>query len=152
MDEAGFCLFLKRSGRAPNVAQKVAVLVQRFAVYLQHQCGGKDLDEATPGDLESYVSWLEKEPKSSAKGHLHAIAYYYEFSGNSILHRAAAELRRSRITQTPLPLKSFPGVSPEHLRKLSTLGIRNAEQMLRAGRTPRDRQELAERAGPLLLV
>jgi hypothetical protein len=129
------------------VVQGVVTLVQRFADYLRSQRGGKGLDDATPEDLEAYVAWVEERPKTSAKGHLHAIAYYYEFTGNEAVRRAAGRLRQERIARAPFPLKSFRGVRPEHLRKLAALGIRSAEQMLQAGRTPQERQELAERAG-----
>jgi len=147
MDETSFRVFLKRSGRAPHMVQQVVLLVQRFAVYLQSQHEGKGLDEATPEDLAAYVSSVEEERKSSAKGHLHAIAYYYEFTGNKDLRRAAAELRRSRIEPAAFPLRSFLGVNPAHLEQLAAVGIRNAPQMLQAGRTPGDRQELATRTG-----
>ncbi|MCU0522998.1 MAG: DUF4332 domain-containing protein, partial [Anaerolineae bacterium] len=44
-------------------------------------------------------------------------------------------------------LKAFRGVRPEHLRALSSVGIRSAEQMLQAGRTSAERQALAGRTG-----
>ena len=146
MDETAFRLFLKRGGRAPNVVQEVVALVQRFAAYLQEQ-RGRELDEATPEDLIAFTSWVEQAPESSAKGHLHAIAYYYEFTGNEAVRRTAGQLRQERIAQAPLPLKAFRGVRPEHLRALSAAGIRHADQMLQAGRTPAERRALASRTG-----
>jgi hypothetical protein len=44
-------------------------------------------------------------------------------------------------------LSEFLGVNPEDVRQLNEQGIRNASQMLEAGRTPSDRAALAERAG-----
>ncbi len=147
MDEAAFRAFLKRGGRTPSMAQQVVTLVQRFADYLRSECGGRDLDEARPQDLEAYVAWVEREPKASAKGHLHAIAYYYEHRGNEELRALAGLLRQARIERPPFPLRDFRGVDPQHVERLAALGIGNAHQMLQAGRTPAARQDLAARTG-----
>ena len=147
MDESEFRAFLKRGGRSPGMVQRVMRLVQQFSTYLQDHRGGKGLDEAAPEDVESYVSWIEETPGTSAKTPLHAIAYYYEYTANEEVRRAARQLRRSRIKRAPFPLKSFRGVDPEQLERLAAVGIRNVQQMLGAGRTPHDRQELSARAG-----
>jgi hypothetical protein len=147
MDEAAFRTFLKRGGRTLSMAQQVVTLVQRFASYLQTERGGRGLDEARPEDLEAYVAWVEREPRASAKGHLHAIAYYYEHTANEELRALAGLLRGARIERPPFPLRDFRGVDPEHVERLAALGIRNARQMLEAGRTPAGRQELAARTG-----
>jgi hypothetical protein len=146
MDETAFRLFLKRGGRSPRMADSIVALVHEFAGYLREQCD-QELDAAAPQDLESYVAWVEQAPKSSAKGHLHALAYYYEFTGNEAVRSTAGRLRQERITRSSFPLKSFRGARPEHLRALAAAGIRSAEQMLQAGRTPRDRAKLAGRTG-----
>lgn len=146
MDEAAFRLFLKRRGRAPHVVQDVVALVQRFAGCLQEQ-RGKALDEAAPEDLAAYVAWLEETTGKSAKGHLHAIAYYCEFAGNKAVRAAAGRLRQERIARAAFPLKSFRGVRPEHLRALAAAGIRSAEQMLQAGRLEKLFRERCARYG-----
>ena len=71
MDEQGFREHLKRGGRSPSVANRVIEIVNEFAVYLSGI--DKDLEQATPDDLESYVTWIEQDPKVSAKKHLWAI-------------------------------------------------------------------------------
>jgi hypothetical protein len=63
------------------------------------------------------------------------------------LRNLARVLREERITRTPFVLKGFRGVNPEYVEKLAALGIRNVKQMLKAGRTRSDRQELAARSG-----
>jgi len=146
MDEPAFRLFLRRGGRAPNVVEDVVALVQRFGGYLQER-RGKGLDDAAPEDLGAYAAWVEETTGKPAKGHLHALAYYYEFTGNEAVRSEAGRLRQKRIARPSFPLKSFRGVRPEHLRALAAAGIRSAEQMLEAGRTPRDRHGLAERTG-----
>lgn len=47
----------------------------------------------------------------------------------------------------PFKLRDFRGVEAAHIEKLAALGIKNAEQMLSAGRTKEQRAELAKRAG-----
>jgi len=121
MDESEFRAFLKRGGRSPGMVQRVMRLVQQFSTYLQDHRGGKGLDEAAPEDVESYVSWIEETPGTSAKTPLHAIAYYYEYTANEEVRRAARQLRRSRIKRAPFPLKSFRGVDPEHLETVLEL-------------------------------
>jgi predicted RecB family nuclease len=46
----------------------------------------------------------------------------------------------------PFKLKDFLWVNLEYCSALGSLGVKTAEQMLIAGRTPRDRAELATRA------
>jgi hypothetical protein len=126
------------------MTDRVVSLVRDFAGYL-HAQHRKELDAASPEDVAAYAVWIEETPKTSAKGHLHAIGYYYQFTGNEAVRTAAGRLRQERIKRRLFPLKSFRGVRPEDLQALAAAGIRNAEQMLQAGRTPQDRQSLAER-------
>ena len=61
------------------------------------------------------------------------------------MHDLAANLRKQRIKQTPFPLRDFPRINPAYFEKLEAINIRNANQMLEAGKTPKKRQELATR-------
>lgn len=47
----------------------------------------------------------------------------------------------------PFKLREFRGISADHIRKLEKMGIRNAGQMLLAGRTAENRTRLAIQAG-----
>jgi len=146
MDEEGFFRFLKKGGRTPSVAREAIAAVTAFEHYLAEQ-RDKGLDEADAQDLEAYVAWLEREAKKSAKGHLHALHYYYEYIANEDMARLAGLLRQERIERAPFPLREFRGVQPEHVEKVEATGIRNADQMLAAGRTQAGREALARRAG-----
>lgn len=151
MDESEFRKFLKRGGRSQNAVNRVVGLVQEFEGYLRQ--ANKRLDQASPGDLESFVAQVESEPKISAKKHLWGIRYYYEYSSNEEMRRLAGALRQQRISRNPFALKDFRGVNPQHIAQLEAIGIQNVEHMLKAGRTPRDRQELAQKASvPLEVV
>jgi hypothetical protein len=63
------------------------------------------------------------------------------------MRELASNLRQQRIKQTQFPLKDFLKVKPAHRKKLEALGIRNANQMLMAGKTPEKRQELSTKTG-----
>ena len=66
---------------------------------------------------------------------------------NDEMRSLAGAMRAQRIKRTPFPLSKFRGVHPEYVDKLASEGIRNVAQMLEAGRTPEDRQTLAEKTG-----
>ena len=147
MDQEGFRTFLQRGGRSPSAVKRCIVYVQEFEHYLQAHAPGQVLDEAGIDELEGFVEWIEQEPKTSAKGHLWALRYYFDYVSDEGLRDHASALRQERIQRTPFPLRRFRGVDPDHAEALADLGIMNVDQMREAGRTPRDRQALAESTG-----
>ena len=79
MDSEDFGLFLKRGGRSPAAVKRCLNYAGAFESFLQERQGKEGLDQAEPEDLEAFVAWIEREPKSSAKTHLWAIRYYYQY-------------------------------------------------------------------------
>ncbi|MGD8399132.1 MAG: DUF4332 domain-containing protein [Anaerolineae bacterium] len=145
--------FLKRGGRSASARRRCVRMTGAFEAYLQQHRGGKGLDEAEAEDLEAFVAWIEREPKASAKTHLWALRYWFEFTENEELHQLAGRLRAQRITRRPFLLKDFRGVDAGHAAALAAAGIRNVKQMLEAGRTPGARKELADETGvPLAAI
>jgi len=147
MDEEGFRKHLKRGGRSPSAVERCLRYTTDFQRYLDKHPGGSDLDEADGQDLASFVAWIEREPKTSAKTHLWALRYYYEFAGNDAMRYLASALREERIKRAPILLANFRGVDPDHTNRLAAAGVKNVDQMLRTGRTRDDREGLAERTG-----
>lgn len=49
--------------------------------------------------------------------------------------------------RNPFKLREFRGVNPDHIKKLETAGIKNADQMLAAGSTQQQRAMLAKATG-----
>lgn len=147
MDEQAFRQFLKREGRSPSAIKRAVAFVKEYEGYLGARSSGKGLDEAGPEVLTAYVAWVERTVESSAKTHLWAIRYYYEWTGDGRMRQLAGELRAQRIKRKPFALGGFRGVDPSHVENLADLGIKNVEQMLQAGRTPRGRAELASQTG-----
>lgn len=147
MDEEGFKRYLKKGGRSQSAIERCANYVVDFADYLQENRDVKSIDEASEKDLESYVDWVETEPKASAKLRLWALSYYFEYTSNKGLRELASELRQQRIKRKPFKLKKFRGVNSEYAERLATVGVEDVEQMLNAGRTRVDRQKLSEKSG-----
>jgi hypothetical protein len=124
-----------------------------FEEYLQQHRGGKCLGGAGPEDLEAFVAWIEREPKASAKTHLWALRYCFEFDENQEMRQLASLLREQRIRRSPFLLKGFRGVDPGYAARLDAVGVKTVKQMLRAGRTHACRQELADATGvPLAAI
>ena len=52
-----------------------------------------------------------------------------------------------------VPIEEIEGIGPSYAEKLAALGIKTTEDLLKAGRTPEGRRELAEKTGiPLRLI
>jgi len=147
LDEEAFQKFLKRGGRSPRVAKTVIAIVLKYEQYLREERHLKGLDKAKPEDLEAFVSYADGKKKGASKKYLHGIRYYYEYTGNKKMRELASNLRQQRIKQAPFPLRDFLKINPAYIEKLEVLGIRNANQMLTAGKTPKKRQELSTKTG-----
>ena len=147
MDEQGFRQYLRRGGRSPSAVERCVRYTASFQHFLDEQGPGMDLDEAGGEELEAFVAWLESGVEASAKTHLWALRYYYDFAGKGAMSRLAASLRRQRIQRRPFGLESFRGVDPGHIARLRREGIRNVDQMLEAGRKQSQREGLASRTG-----
>ena len=145
--EETFQTFLKRGGRSQSAIKRCVAHVKEFEQYLREHQNSKALNEAGFEELESFVAWIESEPKASAKGHLWGLRYYYEYTSNQAMRDLAGELRQQRIKRKPFALKGFRGINSEYVAKLAAVGIANVEQMREAGRTPDSRQELSEKTG-----
>jgi hypothetical protein len=141
-----FRKFLKKGGRSDAAIKRVGNYLQEFEGYLAEQ-RGKTLNEVREEDLERFVEWIEEQPKTSAKGHLWGLKYYFEFNSNKTLHQLAGALREQRIIRKPFLIKEFRGVDPEVAKKLAAIGIKHIKHMLEAGKTADQRAVLAEDSG-----
>jgi len=147
MDEEGFKVFLRKGGRSQSAIKRCIVYVKEFETYIRNRKGSTKLGEESPENLENFVEWIEGDPKTSAKTHLWALSYYYEYTSDEAMRKIANELRGQRIKRKPFELKMFRGVNPEYVDKLASIGIRNVKQMLEAGKTRVSRQNLSEKTG-----
>ncbi len=146
MDEVAFRDFLHKGGRSEAAINRATMFVKKFRDYLAQQRTGKHLDDASPEDLDEFCKLVNVERKSAAQTYLWGIRYYYEFTANSLMRKTAARLREKQIKRVPFPLKRFRGVNKKYTDQLESLGIRNIEEMLKAGLTPEKRQMLTKKS------
>lgn len=146
MDEAEFRKYLERGGRSASAIERCVRQVSDFQGFLDENYPGVRVEDAGPATLEDYVAWVESETRTSAKNHLWALRYYFDFIGAGGMKSLAGELRQERIKRTPFQLKKFRGVNQSYVRKLAELGIENVKQMVEAGNTPQQRKDLSEQA------
>jgi site-specific recombinase XerD len=144
MDEKAFNLFLKRRGKKQHVVERNVRSVKKFSEYLYKE-RNKELEAAAVEDVEAYVEKIEGE-KKSAKGPLYALMNYFASLKNDELLQCARSLRKERTKKTRrvFPIKKFLNIDQEHVKKLAKIGITNVEQMLNAGKTKSQREQLAE--------
>ena len=154
MKKVEFYEYLKRSGRKPDVSERVIRLVEVYADFLDGS--GNRLDTACPEDLDQFVVWVERSqadlPKHddiqpSANSYLWAIRYYYRFTNDEDLEKYTALLREARIKRKPFAIKDFRGVNSSYAQTLQGCGITNVNQMLKAGKTAEMRRKLSSETG-----
>jgi hypothetical protein len=143
LDVEAFRAYLRAGGRSPRAADRCVAKVAEFEDYLRLDRGGLGLDSAGLQDLGAFVAEVEGTPGASAKTHLWAIRYYYEYSASREMALVAGALRQERITRKPFALGAFQGADQEQVRTLAEAGVANVKQMLEAGRTATDRAELS---------
>jgi predicted flap endonuclease-1-like 5' DNA nuclease len=78
---------------------------------------------------------------------MHALRYYYEFTKNKPMANKTTEIRARFLERKAFKLKDLVGVKPSAISKLALHGIRDADQMVEAGRTESDRRRLQEETG-----
>jgi predicted flap endonuclease-1-like 5' DNA nuclease len=145
--QEAFTAFLQRGGRSPSAIKRCLLMVETYRQFLAEECPGKRPGEASLDELEAFVDWLEEEREGSAKTHLWALRYYYQFVEDEEMAKQAGILREQRIKRAPFALAKFRGVNPEHAEALASAGVRDVKQMLKAGATLAGREALARRTG-----
>ena len=152
MDKEGFSVYLKRGGRSPSAINRCLKFVSEFEDYLHEFKNGKKLADVIDQDLMDFVSMLDNESKTKAKGYLWAIRYYYDFISNDEIRDLAVRLRSQRIDKIPFPLNNFRGVNQDYVNYLAGVGIKNVNQMLKSAATNEERTSLSRQSGFLLLL
>lgn len=144
MDEEKFRKFLKSKGKKLDVVERNIRTVKLFIEFLSNE-RNNTLIKVTKDDVEVYVEKLENE-KQSAKGHLYVLMNYFRSIDNKELLNHARILREERTKKTRriFPIKEFMNINQEYVKKLATIDIKNVNQMLEAGRTKIQREDLSK--------
>ena len=96
-------------------------------------------------DVRDFAKWGDRQIKILNQ-YLWAIKTYAEFTSNHAMDMTANALIGARYA-AQMKLQEFRGVLPEHAQKLASMGIKSPLHMLEAGRTEKDREQLAAASG-----
>jgi hypothetical protein len=140
LDEEGFRRYLKKTRKSERKIEFDIRNLKKFEEYLlKHK--GKKLEEAASEDLKDYVNWAEE---TGTKIWLWAFNRYYTYKQNDAMFCATNEIIGIQSVKKA-KLKDFLGVNLQHVQALKAEGIVTVEQMLEAGKTREDREDLAKK-------
>jgi len=147
-NEAEFRKHLKQMGKKPDVVDGLIKELHHFEDWLLLY-KGIALESAIAEDLQSYSLQLSKR---EIKIYMRALALVYRWLGNDELRDMAHSMREAETSKTRrvFNLREFQGVNPDVISRLESLGVKNIEDMLTAGKTPLLRKELSEHSGVAL--
>jgi len=143
MDEERFLAFMKKKRKTQNTIETCVKNAREFENYILQR--RKSLDETTAKDLESFVrECIEKKRVSK---YMWSLSYFFVFLDNEPLLKTAGQLREKRIKvkRRTFKLKDFRGINPEHADALASIDVIDSAKMLEVGKTPKLRQELADK-------
>lgn len=147
MEREAFEIYLRKKGRSQSAIRRCLKYVSEYENFLINNREGMCLTDALEGDLMGFVEMSDRQNAAKTKIYLWGIKYYYEYLSNDRMAKFSGKLRAERIAHKPFPIKDFRGVDTGYVKKLKIVGIRNADQMIEAGRTPQDRKQLSARTG-----
>lgn len=144
MDEAGFTSYMKERKNSPDQIQCYTNRMRRFERYFVEHALGKSINDMTIEDLKKYVEWCEANDTNPYQ-ELWGIRKYYEFLGmDSICYSCNQVMQMIQLKK--FKLKDFMTANQEDAKKLVKIGIKTASQILDAGKTEEEREELAEKS------
>jgi hypothetical protein len=142
MDEDSFREYLRKQGKSKSAIENIVIIVREYESIMAEE--GIKIETALTEDLEFFILIVEQVLGEKANRRLWGITAFYEFLERSDMAKHAASLRRKRIKAAPFSLAKFRGVKKKHIDNLARIGIKNIEQMIKRGRTPELRMEIAE--------
>jgi len=142
-----FRSFLRKKGKKNHVADGLIKRCSIFEGFL-HDKQMHSMDVASKEDIQAFFDSI-RDRRVDVNNCLRAISLYYGFKSKPELSAMASKLRKQRLlsARKPFALRDFRGVTPEHVNRLASVGVKNAEQMLAVGKTQVDRQRLSEKTG-----
>jgi len=148
MNETEFIAYLKGVKVAERSIQGYVESVKTYATYLLDTKHIADIRKASPQDLADFIEWGRRELDNVYRN-LWGIGKYYEFIKNKEMANSACEWMQILQNETRR-LGEFLSVDMTTVRKLKSIGITTAGQLLRAGKTEADWSALAEKCGASL--
>jgi site-specific recombinase XerD len=100
MDEKGFREFLQKKEKKERTVKAYTSYVKKLERYLSDHQSGKQLEDATLGDIKDFVFWLKRKAKSPANPYLSGFQQYYEHISKEGLSDAIKEMKRDRLQKS----------------------------------------------------
>jgi len=146
MDENNFRDFLKQMKKPEKTITSYINRTRTFEKYLSSKNPSKGLNNANREDIEDFAIVWGKEQNLNVYLYLWGIQFYYLFLKDMNLYNTANEMKEW-VQLEKSRLNDFDGINKEYNKKLSSVGIRTARQMLEKGRNQSDRNLLANQSG-----
>jgi hypothetical protein len=145
LDETGFSSYMKGRRNPPDKIKSYTNRIKRFEKYLTEHELRKSIKDLAIGDLKEYVEWC-KANNVNPYQELFGIREYYEFLGNESLSYSCNQVMQM-IQLEKFKLKDFMTTNQEYAKKLAKIGVETASQILEAGKTKKEREEMAKKSG-----
>ena len=141
MDQEQLTTHLKSIRRSTFAINRSLRALEAFEIWLVETSDRTIDDEIRLEDLQTFIQTDKKGQKILLLG----LADVFAFQGREELKNEAMQMRRAILNKhiKPMRLKDFIGVDQALISSLAEEGLRNAHQLLKACRTPQDRQKLA---------
>jgi len=145
MDKEKFTEYMKKAKRPVNTINGYVRSLEFYVNFLQSHQQISTPDEAKPIDLKEFVDWGVERGENVYR-HLWGIRMYYEFRQRATMENTVREWMEYIQNETR-KLREFPKVDQDSVKKLSAIGIRTVNQLLRAGNSQEKRVALSEKSG-----
>jgi len=146
VNEDEFREYMKQLKKPDATINSYINRVKTFESYLMEKNPQKGLDEATREDIEDFAMVWGREKGLNTYQYLWGVQYYYLYTGDTVLHNTSDEMKEW-VQLEKYRLRDFQDIDKEHAKKLGSMGIRTARQLLERGRTPAERAELELESG-----
>lgn len=145
MDEMQFRTFMQEAKKPAKTIESYINSVKFYASFLQSRQPIKTFDQAQPSDIKEFVSWAAEQGENTYR-HLWGIRMYYQFTQSVSMENTTSECMEYIQNETR-KLGEFPQVDRESVQKLSKLGIKTVNQLLRAANSEEKLAIIANEAG-----
>jgi hypothetical protein len=132
--------YMKSRRKSKDTTERIVQQLRSYEATLSEK--GLLLEALTESHLDDIVSENRKKP-SKIKSIMRALMFYFTSIGNDALAVKASSIRESLIVRKPLKLRDIMGVERKHIQVLEDAGISDVTQMLNAGKTREQRNQLA---------
>lgn len=145
MDESHFRAFMQQAKKPAPTIEAYIKSVKFYASFLQSRQPAKTPDKAQPPDIKEFVGWAAEKGENAYR-HLWGIRTYYQFRQSAGMENTASECMEYIQNETR-KLGEFPQVDRESVTKLSKMGIKTVNQLLRATNSEAKLTAIASKAG-----